>query len=272
MAASLSSPTSVAPLSASPDVLSPAPTALPEASLETMRRLVSEAGLRHIGIIMDGNRRWARERRLLPTAGHVEGVRRFKELVRYASDIGLRWLTAYTFSTENWKRSGEEVGFLMGLIADVLRRELAELHSRQVRIHLLGTLEGLPDSVAGVLQKSMATTANNQGLQLQLAINYGGRQEVVHAVRRLAEQVKQGAVAPEGITEDCISQALYNPACSDPELIIRPGGEARLSNFLLWQSAYSELMLTPTLWPDFTTAHFNELLLGYSQRQRRFGQ
>jgi undecaprenyl diphosphate synthase len=232
---------------------------------------IAALGLRHVGIIMDGNRRWARLNNKPSTMGHLKGVTSFRNLVRHASDAKLHCLTAYTFSTENWKRSEEEVTFLMQLIADVLRQELAELHQQQVCIRLLGSVQGLPAPVTQCLEAAMEKTQHNQGLQLQLAINYGGRQELVLAVQSLARKVQKGELCPEAIGEKDIEAHLYSPHVSDPDVIIRPGGESRLSNFLLWQSAYAELHVTPTLWPDFTPQHFNQILADFAKRDRRFG-
>lgn len=237
-----------------------------------VRKLIARHPIRHVGIIMDGNRRWARSKGLPGSMGHLKGVESFKHLVRACSNLGLPYLTAYAFSTENWRRSPEEVTFLMQLIADSLRQELNELHAKRVRIRLMGATQGLPPSLLACLQEAVELTKDNNGLTLQLAINYGGRQEVTEAVRALAQQVAAGTLSPEAITSDLISQQLYHPDSGDPDIIIRPGGECRISNFLLWQSAYAEIAVSPVMWPEFTPDVFKCTLVDVCQRQRRFGK
>lgn len=237
-----------------------------------VRQLIARHPIRHVGIIMDGNRRWARSKGLPSTMGHLKGVESFKNLVRACSDFGLPYLTAYAFSTENWNRSPEEVTFLMQLIADSLRKELNELHNKQVCIRLMGTTQGLPEHLVSCLQEAVELTNDNKGLTLQLAINYGGRQEVTEAVRALAQQVAEGSLKPDAITSDLIGQQLYHPDSGDPDIIIRPGGECRLSNFLLWQSAYAEIAVSSVMWPEFTPNVFKCTLVDVCQRQRRYGK
>jgi undecaprenyl diphosphate synthase len=185
--------------------------------------------------------------------------------------LGIEHLTLYTFSVENWRRSEEEVRALMGLIEFVARREIHDLHRRNVRLQILGRLGELPSSLRAELDRDIAMTRNNTGLNLNLAINYGGRAEIVDAVRRVADLVARGALRPDEITEETLAAKLYDPGLPDPDLVIRTGGEMRLSNFLLWQAAYSELWVTQTLWPDFGHHHLDEALGAYRSRERRFG-
>jgi undecaprenyl diphosphate synthase len=226
---------------------------------------------RHIAITMDGNGRWARQRGLPRIEGHRRGERAVRTIVEYCGDIGVEHLTLYTFSTENWRRSEEEVGFLMRLIESVARTQIGELHRKGVRLRVLGRLHELPRSLQEELRRDMALTRENTGLNLNLAINYGGRAEIADAARRLAEEVADGTLDPSEIDEDTFAQRLYQPAMPDPDLLIRTGGELRLSNFLLWQAAYSEIWVTPVLWPDFTPAELRRAILAYQSRERRFG-
>jgi undecaprenyl diphosphate synthase len=236
-----------------------------------LKLLLRESGLTHVGIIMDGNRRWAKKRLLPHMMGHSEGVNSLKRLVKHLSHIGLNTLTAFAFSTENWRRSPEEVSFLMNLFDQVIRSELDELHQNQVRLSFLGDLSGLSNKLRDRFQQAEDQTLHNKGLHLQLATNYGGRQEILNAVRLIARQVAEGAIEPEAIELEHIQSGLYNPNVSDPQLIIRPSGEARLSNFLLWQSAYAEFIWTSVLWPDFMPADFNQAVQEFIGRDRRFG-
>ncbi|HEU4753037.1 MAG TPA: polyprenyl diphosphate synthase, partial [Armatimonadota bacterium] len=203
--------------------------------------------------------------------GHRRGERSVHEVVEYCGDLGVEHLTLYTFSAENWRRSAEEVGALMYLIEIVARRQIRELHRKNVRLRVLGRLHQLPPSLQDELRRDMELTRNNTGLSLNLALNYGGRAEIVDAARRLAEQVALGTLEPSEITEETLARELYNPDMPDPDLLIRTGGEQRLSNFLLWQSAYSEIWVTHTLWPDFGRAELREAVRAYQSRERRFG-
>lgn len=226
---------------------------------------------RHIAIIMDGNGRWARQRGLPRVEGHRRGERSVRNIVEFCGELGVEHLTLYTFSAENWRRSQEEVGALMRLIEIVARKEIWELHKKGVRLRVLGRLHELPASLQEELERDVQLTRENTGLNLNLAINYGGRAEIVDAARTLAERVAQGRLQPEDITEELLSRALYNPEMPDPDLLIRTGGEMRLSNYLLWQVAYSEMWMTQTLWPDFGKPELLEAIRSFQSRERRFG-
>ncbi|NJK27487.1 MAG: isoprenyl transferase [Coleofasciculaceae cyanobacterium SM2_3_26] len=224
---------------------------------------------KHVAAIMDGNGRWAQQRGLPRVVGHQKGVNALRELVRCCGDWGIAALTVYSFSTENWGRSMEEVEFLMVLFEKVLRQEIEELMKAEVRIRFIGKLDGLPRSLQEEIARSIEITQHNQGLTFTLAKNYGGRQEIVEACRAIAAQVQQGKLQPEDIDEVLFQRHLYTAGAYDPDLLIRTSGEMRISNFLLWQVAYSELYVTQTLWPDFDRAAFHQALLAYQQRKRR---
>jgi undecaprenyl diphosphate synthase len=226
---------------------------------------------KHIAIIMDGNGRWAQKRGMPRTFGHRAGAEVLRNVVRAASDIGVQVLTAYAFSTENWNRPAEEVNLLMRLISDYLDSEIEEMNENNVQMKFIGNLEELPLGVQDKIAKSQQRTADNTGLILNLAINYGGRAEVVHAVQILAQKVLQGELAPAQIDADAINRHLYTAGLPDPDLLIRPSGDLRLSNFLLWQSAYTELWLTDIKWPDFTAELLVQAIKDFQKRERRFG-
>jgi undecaprenyl diphosphate synthase len=226
---------------------------------------------RHIAITMDGNGRWARQRGLPRVEGHRRGERTVRDVVEHCGQLGVEHLTLYTFSTENWRRSQEEVSFLMRMIETVARKQIGELHRKGVRLRVLGRLHELPDSLRKELDRDMALTRENTGLNLNLAINYGGRAEIADAARRLAERVAAGTLRPEEVTEEALARELYFPEMPDPDLLIRTGGDFRLSNFLLWQAAYSEIWVTQTLWPDFNRAELAEAIRSFGGRERRFG-
>lgn len=226
----------------------------------------------HVAIIMDGNGRWAEGQSLPRLEGHRQGHQSVRVIVRMASDIGLKALTLYVFSSENWKRPSDEVEGIMFMIEQVARAEIEELHRKEVRVRAIGRLWELPTSLQRELERERELTAANAGLKLNLAINYGGRAEIVDAARRLAQLSTQGELRPEQITEELFRSFLYCPDLPDPDLLIRTGGEIRVSNFLLWQSAYSELYVTPVLWPDFREKEFLEALEEYARRERRFGR
>ncbi len=225
----------------------------------------------HVAIIMDGNGRWAKRRGLPRVAGHREGVKSVRAVVEAAGELGIDVLTLYTFSKENWRRPVYEVSTLMNLLVHTLQREIDELHAKNVRFNAIGDLDDLPVEAYECLVRAMERTRDNTGLTLNLAISYGGRSEIVHAVRKIARLVRQGQIAPEDVDEDLIQQHLYTQNLPDPDLLIRTSGESRISNFMLWQSAYTELYLTRTLWPDFRKREFYEALIGYMRRERRFG-
>ncbi|HPT82867.1 MAG TPA: isoprenyl transferase [Limnochordia bacterium] len=226
----------------------------------------------HVAIIMDGNGRWARRRALPRYFGHREGVKALKTVVRYAAQRGIPILTVYAFSTENWRRPREEVEFLLDLMFKTFVQEIEELQKEGVRVRLVGDRTSLSEQVKEVWIKAEEFTAHNTRLVLNVAFNYGGRAELTSAVRALARQVAQGELKPEDITEEAIARELYTWPSPDPDLIIRTGGEQRLSNFLLWQAAYSELYVTDVLWPDFGEQEFEQALQDYLKRERRFGQ
>ncbi len=227
---------------------------------------------RHVAIIMDGNGRWAERRGLPRVAGHRAGIDSLREVVRTASQLGIPVLTVFAFSTENWGRPKGEVDFLMQLLCEAIRREVTELHRHRVRVQVIGRREGLPANVLGEIDWATQLTARNEGLLLNIAFNYGGRAEIADAARRLAADVLAGRIDLNRIDETAFSGYLYTAQLPDPDLLIRTGGEMRLSNFLLWQVAYAELWVTPVCWPDFRGPHLVEAIRAYQQRQRRFGR
>jgi undecaprenyl diphosphate synthase len=226
---------------------------------------------RHVAVIMDGNGRWAQQRSMPRFEGHRASTQSIRDTVAVSGELGVRFLTLYTFSAENWGRPKLEVRALMALIEHTLRQELPELHESRVRIRLLGRLERLPKSLQQEIERATEHTAGNDGLTLQLAIDYGGRQEIVDAARGVAEDVAEGRMALGDVTEAAFIAHLYRPDAPDPDLLIRTGGDLRVSNYLLWQIAYAEIHVTPTLWPDFRRVHFYQALADYQGRQRRFG-
>lgn len=226
----------------------------------------------HVAVIMDGNGRWATLRGLPRIAGHRQGARVLKELLRCCKDLGIQALTAYAFSTENWRRPKQEVDFLMMLFEKLLRKELAQMHKEGVRISFVGDLSALPPSLQQQMQRSMAETLNNQAIHFTVAVNYGSRKEIVRACRQVASQVQTGEISLAHIDESLVEQHLYTASTIAPDLLIRTSGEMRLSNFLLWQIAYTEIYFTDVLWPDFDREAFDQALLDYQKRDRRFGQ
>jgi undecaprenyl diphosphate synthase len=225
----------------------------------------------HVAIIMDGNRRWARERRLPVIEGHRRGIVALREVTRAASDWGISMLTVYGFSTENWKRDSTEISLLLDLCVYFAQSELAELRRNNVRVHVIGRYEQLPAPSRDALDGLMAKTADCTGLTLNLAVNYSGRSEVRDAVRALARDVQAGTLLPDAIDEACVASYLYTANMPDPDMLIRPGGESRLSNFLLYQAAYTELLMTEVFWPDFGRDDFAAALAEYQRRHRRYG-
>lgn len=235
--------------------------------------VIQQGLLQHVAIIMDGNRRWAKRNILEATQGHYHGYKALKAIVRYASDIlALPALTVYAFSTENWRRSEHEVAVLLKLFQESLDAELGEMVQKNLRLKFIGDISPFPQRFQNACQHAEALTASNTGMIYQVALNYGGRAELVNAVKGLANQVQQGKIAPDAITEDSIQTALYTANAPDPDLVIRTGGEYRLSNFLLWQAAYAELYVTETPWPEFTPEALNQAILEFERRHRRFGQ
>ena len=223
---------------------------------------------RHVAIIMDGNRRWARARGASELDGHAAGVEAIRELLRHSVRTGIPVLTLYAFSRENWARTDAEVVGLFELLEGAIRSETAELQAQGVQVRLLGRLDELPPATRTSIESALAATAGGERLRLNIAFNYAGRTELVDAVRSI---VRSG-LAPESIDEATVSQALYTSGLPDPDLVIRTGGEHRLSNFLIWQSAYAELVMTETLWPDFRPADLDDALAQYASRTRRFGR
>jgi len=226
---------------------------------------------RHVAIIMDGNGRWARKRHLPRAAGHVQGVSAVRAIVRAASDVGLAHLTLYAFSSENWKRPPTEVSHLMGLFRAYFRDDMADLVARNVHMRVIGNRSRADDDILAMIEDGERRTASNTGLNLVFAFDYGAQEEIANAARALAEAAAKGELDPAQITPDYFATKLLTDGMPDPDLIIRTSGEHRLSNFLLWQSAYAELAFVDTLWPDFTRAQFVALLDAYAGRERRFG-
>ncbi|HEV7925763.1 MAG TPA: isoprenyl transferase [Verrucomicrobiae bacterium] len=225
----------------------------------------------HVAIIMDGNGRWAKQRRLPRVEGHRNGVESVRAVVRAAGEVGVKYLTLYAFSVENWNRPKDEVDTLMKYLARFLKGEIGELTRNNVRLDAIGQIYRLPEFVQEQLKKTKAALAKNNGLTLILALSYGGRTEIVDAARSMAQKVKDGRLEPAEINEQVVSQHLYTCHYPDPDLLIRTSGEMRISNFLLWQISYAELVVTPTLWPDFRKPQFFEALEEYTRRHRRFG-
>jgi undecaprenyl diphosphate synthase len=225
----------------------------------------------HVAIIMDGNGRWAKQRGLPRVEGHRNGVESVRAVVRAAGEVGIKYLTLYAFSVENWNRPKDEVDTLMKYLARFLKNEIGELNRNNVRLEVIGQIYRLPEFVQEQLQKTMAALAKNNGLTLILALSYGGRQEIVDGVRAIAAKAKAGKLDPGEINEQLISQHLYTHHYPDPDLLIRTSGELRVSNFLLWQISYAEFVVTETLWPDFRRTEFFAALEEYTRRHRRFG-
>ena len=225
----------------------------------------------HVAIIMDGNGRWAKERGLPRVEGHRNGVESVRAVVRAAGEVGIKYLTLYAFSVENWNRPKDEVDTLMKYLARFLKNEIGELTRNNVRLEVIGQIYRLPEFVQEQLKKTQAALAKHNGLTLILALSYGGRQEIVEGVRAIASKAKAGKLEPAEINEQVVSQHLYTHQYPDPELLIRTSGELRVSNFLLWQISYAEFVVTPTLWPDFRKAELFAALEEYTRRHRRFG-
>lgn len=225
----------------------------------------------HVAMIMDGNGRWAKQRHLPRVEGHRNGVESVRTVVRVAGELGIKYLTLYAFSVENWNRPKDEVDTLMKYLARFLKAEIGELNKSNVRLEVIGQIYRLPEFVQEQLKKTQAALARNNGLTLILALSYGGRTEIVEAMRDIADKVKRGELEPAEINEQIVSQHLYTRHWPDPDLLIRTSGEMRVSNFLLWQISYAELVVTPTLWPDFRKPQLYEALEEYGQRHRRFG-
>ena len=241
--------------------------------METMTKdeiiqAVKDTGLRHIAIIMDGNRRWAKEKNLPSAMGHKKGVDALKTTLRACHAFGVEYLTVYAFSTENWNRKPEEVEFLMDLLAHTLKNELKEMHENDIVINFIGDLSKLSKKLQDILNNAVEYTKNNTGVKLQIAFNYGARDEIVNAVKSIVNK----GIKPEDITPETISQNLYTSDIPDPDLLIRTGGEMRISNYLLWQIAYSEFYVTQQYWPEFNEESLSDAIMDFAHRQRRYGK
>lgn len=233
-----------------------------------MKNIVNDTNLKHIAIIMDGNRRWAKEKNLPSALGHKQGVEALKTTLRACNDFGVKYLTVYAFSTENWNRKQEEVDFLMELVAVTLTNELAEMHRENVQIRFIGDLSRFSEKLQKILANSVETTKNNTGVILQIALNYGSRAEITNAVKKIVAK----GVEPNDVTEDLISENLYSTNVPDPDILIRTGGEKRISNYLLWQIAYSEIIVCNEYWPDFDKKLLGECIEEFGKRHRRYGK
>lgn len=225
----------------------------------------------HVAIIMDGNGRWAKKRGLPRTVGHRYGVEALRQVIEASVDLKVSVLTVYAFSTENWKRPKEEVNILMGLIVEYLQKEISEMHRQNIKINTIGHIEELPVAAQRELAKAVNLTKGNTGLKLNLALNYGGRMEILAAAKSLAQDIEKGTIRNHEITEELFSAYFFTAGQPDPDLLIRPSGELRISNFLLWQLAYAEMYFTDTYWPDFNKAEYYRALLAYQNRDRRYG-
>jgi len=243
-----------------------------KADLDNLMNSIGESNLpKHIAIIMDGNGRWAKKRFLPRTAGHKEGIERVKEIVQVAGDLGIKYLTLYAFSTENWSRPKDEVDTLMKLLVEYLRKELDTLNTNNVKINVIGNIDRLPDLPKKEVSNAMKKTINNKKLILNIALNYGGRSEIVNAIKTIVDDVNSNMIKIDDINEDIVKNYLYTRKQPDPDLLIRPSGEKRISNFLLYQIAYTEFVFTDILWPDFTKEHFYKAIVEFQKRKRRYG-
>lgn len=226
---------------------------------------------KHIAIIMDGNGRWAEKRSLNRIAGHRMGIKRAKEIIRASREIGIQVLTLYAFSTENWNRPPREIRTLMALLKRFLSAEGRSLIKNNIRLNAIGAIEDLPGDVRDVLRQVMEQSRHNTGMVLNAALSYSGRQEIIHAIRRMCREASEGRLDPARVDEKLLSDYLYTAGLPDPDLLIRTSGEYRISNFLLWQTAYTELYITGTLWPDFSKKDLLRAIADYAKRERRFG-
>lgn len=240
---------------------------------ETLKLQINSANIpQHVAIIMDGNGRWAQQHGLERSFGHRHGTSAVRSVIEGAGEIGIPYLTLYAFSTENWERPAEEVNMLMDLLVQSIRDELDNLMKNQVRLTTIGRTQDLPESCRDTLLAAIRQTASNTGLTVSLALSYSGRTELTDAVRQIATQTTQGLLHPQQITQDTIRQYLYKSDFPDPDILIRTGGEYRISNFLLWEIAYTELFFSPVLWPDFRKEDLWKIILNYQSRERRFGK
>ncbi len=226
----------------------------------------------HIAIIMDGNGRWAKEKGEDRLFGHLHGVESVRNIVEGAAELGIQYLTLYAFSTENWDRPEDEVAGLMELLIDTIRKEVPTLNKNNIKLHVIGDTQMLPENAQQELSEAMAETSSNTGLNLIMALSYSSRWEIIHAIQQIAEEVKKGKISPNEITQDTLKYYLSTSEFPDPELMIRTSGEYRISNFLLYQLAYAELYFTETRWPDFRKENLYDAILNFQQRERRFGK
>lgn len=238
---------------------------------ENIANIVKKTDLKHVAIIMDGNRRWARKNNLPSAVGHKKGVESLKTAVKSCHKFGIKYLTVYAFSTENWNRNPDEVSFLMDLLAHTIKNELNELHENNVVIKFIGDLTRLNNKLQKILNNAVEKTKNNSGVNLQIAFNYGSRNEVVNAVKKISQRILNNELSLDEISEDTISSELYTSNVPDPDLLIRTGGEMRVSNYLLWQIAYAELLIIPQFWPEFDENSMIDAILEFNNRQRRYG-
>lgn len=237
-----------------------------------IQNIIKETNLKHIAIIMDGNRRWAKEKNLPSAIGHKKGVDALKKTVYACNDYGIKYLTVYAFSTENWNRKPEEVDFLMNLLGSTIKNELSELHENGVVITFLGDLTKLSPKLQEILYHAIDVTKDNKGVNLQIAFNYGARDEIVNAVKSISNKVKSGSLDIDSITAETISNELYTKNVPDPDLLIRTGGEIRVSNYLLWQIAYSEILIVDEFWPEFDRDSLADAVREFYRRNRRWGK
>ncbi len=228
--------------------------------------------LKHLAIIMDGNRRWARKRGLPAAAGHRKGAQTLEQICRDANELGLKYLTLYAFSTENWQRDAEEVSMLMGLLREYLKNDLQEIQKNNVRIIFIGERQMLDKDIADSMQRIENQTASNTGLTLCLAVSYGSRQEILNAVRRASKLIKADEIKLEDIDEQLFSNLLYTKDIPDPDMVVRTSGEQRVSNYLLWQLAYAEFYFSEVLWPDFDRGELEKIIMNFNTRERRYGK
>lgn len=233
--------------------------------MDSVKDLVEKNKIKHVAIIMDGNRRWAKEKGLPSALGHKKGVEALKTVLRACDDFSIKYLTVYAFSTENWNRTPEEVKFLMNLLGETLKNELQEMHDNNVVINFIGDITKLSDKLQEILNNAVETTKDNTGVNLQIAFNYGSRAEIVRAVQQIVDSGEQE------VTEELISKNLYTSNIPDPDMLIRTGGEMRISNYLLWQIAYSELIIVPEFWPEFGRDNLAQCVKEFNRRSRRYG-
>ena len=244
-----------------------------EVEEQLKQQILARGGVpRHVAVIMDGNGRWAKRRHRLRVFGHLAGRHSVRQAVMGSRELGIEVLTLYTFSVENWQRPPTEISALMRILQQTLREQRDEMRDNGIRLQVIGRMEDLPEAVRQVLDETMAFLAGGRDMLLNLALSYGGRSELARAARAIGRRVQAGELDPDRIDEDLVARHLYTAGLPDPDLLIRTSGEVRISNFLLWQIAYSEIWVTPVLWPDFTKEHLYRAVLDYQQRERRFGR